>query len=56
MLAAPGPLISTGAQNGFFQQLPLNLEIYTALGAIDEEIHILRLRLIPGSAKALALI
>jgi len=31
-------------------------KIYAALGAIDEEIYVLRLRSIPGSAKAFALI
>jgi hypothetical protein len=46
---------STSAQNGF-EQLPLSPETYAALGAIDEEIYILRLRYIPGSAKGFALI
>jgi hypothetical protein len=32
------------------------MEIYAALGAIDEEIYILRLRSIPDPAKAFALV
>jgi hypothetical protein len=47
--------IYKGSQNGF-QQLPLSLEIYSALKAIDEEIYVLRLRSITGSARAFALI
>src|SRR5215207_9978986 len=38
-----------------FQPLPLSSEIYAALGAIDEEIYTLRLRFVPGPAKAFAL-
>ena len=54
-LAAPAPSEFTGAQIRF-QQFFLSSETYAALGAIDEEIYILRLRSIPGSAKAFALI
>ncbi len=38
-----------------FQQLLLRLEIYAALGIVDEEIYILRLRSRTGPAGALAL-
>jgi hypothetical protein len=39
-----------------FHSRRLRSKTYAALGAIDDEIYILRLRFIPGSAKAFALI
>jgi hypothetical protein len=55
MLALLWPLGFAGAQIGL-EQLPSSLEIYAALGVIDEESYILRLRYIPGCAKAFVLI
>jgi hypothetical protein len=39
-------------KTAFFSSTPLSSEIYAALGVIDDEIYILRLRSIPGPAKA----
>jgi hypothetical protein len=56
MLAPPWALYGSASAPNGYQQLPLYSEIYAALGAIDDEIHILRLRSIPGPSKAFALI
>ena len=60
--AAELPLANSGAvavcrhSKRLFQQVSLGSEIYAALGTVDEEIYILRLRSITGSAKAFVLI
>ena len=54
MLAAPGAIgIYKGSER--FSAASLKLGTYAALGAIDEEICILRLRSIPGPAKGFPL-